>query len=72
MLQVDGMVCAAGALKVEEALRTLPGVETADVSAGRRSARVALAGFQHRRGGRLTQWKITKRGWTVPIDNPAN
>ena len=40
VLQVDGMVCAACAVKVERALRSLPGVEAADVSAGRRSARV--------------------------------
>jgi P-type Cu2+ transporter len=40
VLQVDGMVCAACAVKVEQALRSLPGVEAADVSAGRRSARV--------------------------------
>ena len=40
MLQVDGMVCATCAGKVEQALRALPGVASADVSAARRSARV--------------------------------
>ncbi len=67
MLQVEGMVCAACALKVEEALRTLPGVETADVSAGRRSARVVWSTVQTRPSALFNA--IANAGYT-PL--PAN
>ena len=67
MVQVEGMVCAACALKVEEALRTVPGVETADVSAGRRSARVVWSTAQTRPSALFNA--IANAGYT-PL--PAN
>ena len=45
-LQVDGMVCAACAISVEQALQGLPGVLSADVSAGLRHARVVWTATQ--------------------------
>ncbi len=45
-VQVDGMVCAACAVNVEQALQTLPGVLSAEVSAGLRHARVVWSATQ--------------------------
>ena len=66
-LVVQGMTCAACALTVEDALRKLPGVLAADVSAGSRRARVVWAPGQVK----PSEWMqaIRRAGYTAL---PAN
>ena len=66
-LQVDGMVCAACAINVEQVLQTLPGVHSAEVSAGLRHARVVWSATQTMPS---TLFKAIARAGYTPL--PAN